>query len=333
VCFRRLSGLTVLPTPLPTMKMASGMLQRTFRIYLKAAIGLVRTAVAGCMTDNIARMSAALAYYTVFSLAPLMIISIAIAGLVFGNEAAQGAIVYQIQGLIGSDAAHGVQAILSSARKPSSGILAQVIGVLVLVLGATGAFSEVYGALNNIWRTPPERLSGAWSIVRARLLSFGLVLVVGFLMLVSLILSAGLTAFTKFAGNLLPLPAIVFQTAELLFTTAILTALFAMIFRILPEARIDWADVWMGALTTAILFSAGKFLISLYIGKSLPASAYGAAGSIVVLIAWIYYSALILYFGAEFTRAYAREYGSHRPTEEKMEPIVVPPARARAQHA
>jgi membrane protein len=273
-------------------------------------------------------MSAALAYYTLFSLAPLMVISIAIAGLVFGDDAARGAIVDQIQGLIGSDAAHGVQAMLTSARTPSRGLIAQVIGFALLILGATGAFSEVYTALNNIWQTPTEKLSGAWSIVKARLLSFGLVLVVGFLMLVSLIVSAGLVAFTKYAGGFLPLPAILFGAFELLFTTAILTALFAMIFRILPEARINWKDVWIGALVTAILFSFGKYLISLYIGKSLPASAYGAAGSVVVLIAWVYYSALILYFGAEFTKAYTRQYGSHSEFQKPSSPV-----RARAHHA
>jgi membrane protein len=282
-----------------------------------------------CIDDNIPRMSAALAYYTLFSLAPLMVISIAIAGLVFGNDAARGAIVDQIQGLIGSDAAHGVQAMLTSARNPGRGIIAEVIGFVILILGATGAFSEVYTALNNIWQTPPEKLSGAWSVVKARLLSFGLVLVVGFLMLVSLLLSAGLVAFTKYAGGLLPLPAIVFRVVELLFTTAILTALFAMIFRILPEAQIDWRDVWIGALATAVLFSVGKYLISLYIGKSLPASAYGAAGSVVVLIAWVYYSALILYFGAEFTKAYAHRYGSHREIPQPPAPTL----RARAHHA
>jgi membrane protein len=282
-----------------------------------------------CIDDNIPRMSAALAYYTLFSLAPLMVISIAIAGLVFGNDAARGAIVDQIQGLIGSDAAHGVQAMLTSARSPGRGVVAEVIGFAVLTLGATGAFSEVYTALNNIWQTPPEKLSGAWSVVKARLLSFGLVLVVGFLMLVSLLLSAGLVAFTKYAGGLLPLPAIVFRVVELLFTTAILTALFAMIFRILPEAQIHWRDVWIGALATAVLFSVGKYLISLYIGKSLPASAYGAAGSVVVLIAWVYYSALILYFGAEFTKTYAHRCGSHREIPEPP----APPLRARAHHA
>lgn len=309
----------------------SGTGRTSFRSYLWFATSLTRTAVLSSMDDNILRMSAALAYYTLFSLAPLMVISIAIAGLVFGDEAARGAIVDQIQGLIGSDAAHGVQAMLTSARKPSTGVFAEVIGLTVLIVGATGAFSEVYTALNNIWQTPPEKLSGAWSVIKARLLGFGLVLVVGFLMLVSLVLSAGLVAFTKYAGGLLPLPAILFKGIELIFTTAILTALFAMIFRILPEAQINWRDVWIGALATAALFSLGKYLISLYIGKSLPASAYGAAGSVVVLIAWVYYSALILYFGAEFTRAYARKYGSHREKQKPETPA--PPMRARAQHA
>jgi membrane protein len=308
-----------------------GEIQNSFRLYLRSATSLTRTAFVSSIDDNILRMSAALAYYTLFSLAPLMVISIAIAGLVFGDDAARGAIVAQIQGLIGSDAAQGVQAMLTSARKPSTGVFAEVIGLAVLIVGATGAFSEVYTALNNIWQTPPEKLSSAWSVIKARLLGFGLVLVVGFLMLVSLILSAGLVAFTKYAGGLLPLPAILFKGIELIFTTAILTALFAMIFRVLPEAQINWRDVRIGALATAALFSLGKYLISLYIGKSLPASAYGAAGSVVVLIAWVYYSALILYFGAEFTKTYARRYGSHREKENQEPPA--PPMRARAQYA
>lgn len=293
---------------------------------------LLRKVVNECLEDNIFRMGAALAYYTLFSLAPLLLISVAVAGLVFGEKAAQGGIVSQIQGLIGDQGAAAVQTIMASAHKPASGVFAGILGIGVLILGATGAFSEMYTALNNIWRTPPAKLQGAWSMVRARLLGFGLVMVLGFLMLASLLVSAVLAGIAKFAGQLVPVPPFLLNVVELVFTTVVLATLFAMIFRILPEARIAWGDVWMGGLATAVMFSLGKFLIGLYIGKSLPASSYGAAGTVIVLIAWIYYSALILYFGAEFTRAYAMQCGSQM-LEAAPEVAPAPEVRARAHHA
>jgi membrane protein len=283
--------------------------------------------------DNILRMGAALAYYTLFSLAPLLLISVAVAGLVFGEEAAQGGIVSQIRGLIGEQGAQAVQTIMASAHKPASGAFAGVLGLGVLILGATGAFSEMYTALNNIWGTPPAKLSGAWSIVRARLLGFGLVLVLGFLMLTSLLVSAVLAGIAKFAGQLIPVPPFLLNVVELVFTTIVMGTLFAMIFRILPQTRIDWKDVGIGGIVTAVMFSVGKFLIGIYIGKSLPASSYGAAGTVIVLIAWIYYSALILYFGAEFTRAYTEKYGSRAGVEVPVEAEIAPQVKARAHHA
>jgi membrane protein len=217
------------------------MISRHFaRIDTRQAFQLIRSTLSACLDDDIARMSAALAYYTVFSLAPLMLISVAVAGLVFGEKAAQGSIVAQIRGLIGEEGARAVQTIVASAHHPTSGIVAGVVGVGVLILGATGAFSEIYTALNNIWHTPPAKLSGIWSIVRARLLSFGLVLAVGFLMLTSLILSAGLAGMAKYASQLIPAAPALLHVLELLLSTAVLATLFAMIFRVLPEARIDW---------------------------------------------------------------------------------------------
>lgn len=294
---------------------------------------LLRGAASASLDDNIFRMGAALAYYTLFSLAPLLVISVAVAGLVFGQKAARGGIVSEIRGLIGDVGAQAVQTIMASAHKPARGTFAGILGLIVLILGATGAFSEIYTALNNIWRIPPAKLSGAWSIVKARLLSFGLVLVLGFLMLASLLVSAFLAGIAKFAGQMVPVPPLLLHAVELIFTTVVLATLFAMIFRILPEIRIDWEDVWIGGLVTAIMFSVGKFLIGLYIGKSLPASSYGAAGSVVVLIAWIYYSALILYFGAEFTRVYATKYGSHSERWMPTEGEAAPQPAARAHHA
>jgi membrane protein len=245
------------------------------RLSARQVARLIRSTLSACLEDDIARMSAALAYYTVFSLAPLMLISVAVAGLVFGEKAAQGGIVSQIRGLIGEEGAKAVQTIMASAHRPTSGALAGLLGVAVFILGATGAFSEIYTALNNIWRTPPAKLSGIWSFARARLLSFGLVLAVGFLMLTSLILSAALAGVAKFASQLVPVAPALLHVPELILSTIVLATLFAMIFRILPEARIDWGDVWIGALVTALLFSAGKFMIGMYIGKSLrpPATA------------------------------------------------------------
>ena len=300
---------------------------------LRVTIQLLRNVVSACADDNILRGGAGL-LQALFSLAPLMLISVALAGLVFGEKAAQGGIVSQIGGLIGEQGAQAVQTIMASAHKPGKGVLSGVIGIGILVLGATGAFSEIYTALNNIWQTPPAKLSGVWSTVRARLLSFGLVLVIGFLMLASLLVSAMLAGIAKFAGGLISVPPLLLHAVELTFTTLVLSALFAMIFKILPEARIEWRDVWIGALVTAVMFSSGKFLIGLYIGKSLPASSFGAAGSIVVLISWIYYSALILYVGAEFTRAYAAQHGSYRQIENgSLSPETEPQPRARAHHA
>ena len=286
-----------------------------------------------CLEDNIFRMGAALAYYTLFSLAPLLLISVAVAGLVFGEEAAQGGVVSQIQGLIGEQGAQAVQSIMAAAHKPASGVFAGILGVGVLILGATGAFSEMYTAMNNIWKTPTTKMQGAWSMVRARLLGFGLVLVLGFLMLASLVVSAVLAGVAKYAGHIIPVPQFVLNIVELAFTTVVLATLFATIFRVLPQTRVAWGDVRVGGLVTAVMFSVGKFLIGLYIGKSLPASSYGAAGSVIVLIAWIYYSALILYFGAEFTRVHATEYGSMVEAETVVAPAQAEGVKARAHHA
>ena len=276
-----------------------------------AVLSLFKAAGMRCLSDNIPRMSAALAYYTIFSLAPLLVIAIAVVGLVLGQKAAQGDIVREIQQLIGADGANAVQDMIASAHKPVHSTLAGLFGLATLLFGATGAFNEIHDALNNIWGVEPNKGSGLWNFIRTRFLSFGLVLILGFLLLVSLLISAGLAAVAKYAGHLLPIPAVGLHAMDLVFSVAIITVLFAMIFRMLPEVAITWGDVMIGAVIAAILFTSGKFLIGFYIGKSVSASSYGAAGSLVIVIAWIYYSALILYFGAEFTRVYACEFGSH----------------------
>jgi membrane protein len=256
-------------------------------------------------------MSAALAYYTLFSLAPLLVIAIAIAGLVFGAQAVQGQVTGQIQGLIGEDSAKAIQTMIQSAHRPTRSAIAAVIGALLLLVGASGVFTEMRDALNNIWRVDKAKQSGAWNFVKSHFLSMGMVLGIGFLLLVSLLISAVLAAVAKYFQGVIPIPAILLHAIDLLLSLLLISVLFAMIFKWLPDAEIAWNDVWVGAGITSLLFTVGKFVIGFYIGKSVSASAYGAAGSLVIVVAWLYYSALLLYFGAEFTRVYTTELGSH----------------------
>jgi membrane protein len=276
----------------------------------KATFALLRATHSEWRRDKVPRMGAALAYYAIFSLAPLLVIAIAVAGLAFGVKAAQGAISGQIDGLIGWEGAKAVQAMIQSAHKPAHSAIASMFGVLALLLGASGVFSEMQDALNGIWHVSPSDKSGVWNFAKARLLTFGMVLGIGFLLLVSLLLSAVLAAVAKYVEGILPVPALFLHSVDFLFSLLFITVLFAMIFKLLPNVRIAWSDVWVGAALTSVLFTVGKFLIGFYIGKSVSASAYGAAGSLVIVVAWIYYSALLLYFGAEFTRVYAKKLGS-----------------------
>jgi membrane protein len=270
---------------------------------------------------KVPRMGAALAYYTIFSLAPLLVIAISVAGIAFGDEAVQGEIVGQIQGVIGLGAARAIQTMIQSAHKPGNQIFASILGLVVLFIGASGVFNEMQDNLNEIWGVDTTAKTGIWNLIKARFLSFGMVLGIGFLLLVSLVLSAFLAGVTKYVSGFLPVPEAVLHLGDMLFSIFFITVLFAMIFRILPDVRIPWSDVWVGAGMTAILFTIGKFLIGFYIGKSVTASAYGAAGSLVVIVAWIYYCAQLLYFGAEFTKVYATACGSQSDTPQ-------PPGRA-----
>jgi membrane protein len=260
--------------------------------------------------DNALRMGAALAYYTLFSLAPLLVIAIAIAGLVFGGQAVQGQVTGQIQGLIGEDSAKAIQTMIQSAHKPTRSAIAAVIGALLLLVGASGVFTEMRHALNNIWRVDKAKQSGAWNFFKSHFLSMGMVLGIGFLLLVSLLISAVLAAVAKYFQGVIPIPAMLLHAIDLLISLLLITVLFAMIFKWLPDAEIAWNDVWVGAGITSLLFTVGKFVIGFYIGKSVSASAYGAAGSLVIVVAWLYYAALLLYFGAEFTQVYATKLGS-----------------------
>jgi membrane protein len=283
----------------------------------KPVYQLLRATYAEWSRDKVPRMGAALAYYTIFSLAPLLVIAIAIAGFVFGQKAVQGRITDQIQGLVGPDSAHAVQTMIQSAHKPAHGVFATIFGVVVLLLGASGVFAEMQDALNTIWKVDTTSKTGVWNLVRARFLSFGMVLGIGFLLLVSLLLSAALSAVATYASEFLPIPPAALHAMDFLFSLLFIAGLMAMIFKLLPDVPVPWNDVWGGAIITSLLFTAGKFLIGFYIGKSVTMSAYGAAGSVVIILAWIYYSAQILYFGAEFTRVYSTRCGSHRSPEAK----------------
>jgi membrane protein len=273
-------------------------------------IRVVKEAVKDWSDDNAPRLGAALSYYTIFSIAPLLLISIAVAGLVFGREAAQGRIVAQIQGLVGMGAAEGIQAMLDNARKPGEGVLAAVFGAVALLFGAGGAFNELRGALDVIWEIPPRKGGGIQALMRERLASFGMVLVVGFLLLVSLVVSAAISLLE--VKGTFPGSGVVLQVVNNAISVAVITVLFALIFKYLPDAHppVAWKDIWIGALITSVLFTLGKFAIGLYLGRSGVASAYGAAGSLVLLLVWVYYSAQILFFGAELTQVYARRHGS-----------------------
>jgi len=258
-------------------------------------------------------MGAALSYYTVFSLAPLLIIVIAVAGVVFGQEVVQGEIFAQLQGLLGDEGAAAVQDMLKSANGPKSGMLATVVGVGLLVFGATSVFAELQTDLDRIWKVPLREDPGMWALVRDRMLSFGMVLGVGFLLLVSLIVSAALSAFGRWSQSWLAGPEGMMQAINFLVSFALITGLFAMIYKILPRAPIAWRDVWIGSAFTALLFTIGKFAIGLYIGRSHLSAAYGAAGSLVVVLVWVYYAAQIFLLGAEFTYVYAKTHGSKNP--------------------
>ncbi|MGJ7509441.1 YihY/virulence factor BrkB family protein [Variovorax sp. GT1P44] len=272
---------------------------------------LCRKAVMAWIDDLAPSMGAAISYYTMFSLAPLLVIVIAIAGALFGREAVQGEIVAQLTGLIGRDGAIAVQGLVRSASEPERGLIAGVVSIVVLVVGATTVFAELQSALDRIWHVPEkDKPSGVWAVLRARLLSFGLILGLAFLLMVSLIVSAAVAAFGTWAGGMLPGWEVLLQVLNVLVSLTITTLLFAMIFKLMPTAPIAWRDVWIGAAVTAVLFEVGKLLIGLYIGKSGVTESFAAAGSLVVLLAWVYYAAQIFLLGAEFTKVYANEHGS-----------------------
>lgn len=279
-------------------------------ITRRSFLRLLKAAAIKWVDDNAFRLSASLGFYTIFSIAPLLIIVVSMGAWLFGPEAAQGQIVAQIHDLIGPQGAEAVQAILKSAhQQEESSILAAVIGVATLLIGATAVFSELQDALNVIWKVPPKKSENILvSTIKSRVLSFAMILGVGFLLVVSLVLSALVAAALSFVGDFGM--AIVGRAASMFVSFAVITLLFAMIFKALPDVDIAWQDVWIGSAVTSLLFNVGKYFIGLYLGHGSVASAYGAAGSFVVLIFWVYYSSLILFFGAELTQVYASRCGS-----------------------
>jgi membrane protein len=274
----------------------------------RALLGLAKEAFAGWKEDNCLSMGAALAFYSLLSMAPLLVLVITIAGLVIGHDEAQSLLMAQLSGLLGDAGAEGVKVVLDAASKDKDGILQTVVSFLALLVGATTVFGELQDDLNRIWKCDTSRVAGIWAQVRKRLLSFGLIAAVGLLLLTSLAVSAAISYVGSFLGG----GAIVGRILDLAGSLVITTLLFAVIFKILPSRRIPWGDVMLGSLTTALLFGIGKYLIGLYIGKSAVASNFGAAGTLVVVIVWVYYSSQIFFMGAELTRAYSLRHGSRR---------------------
>jgi len=293
---------------------------------------LFKKAFAAFNEDYAGSMGGALAYYTTFSLAPVLIVVIAVAGLVFGQDAARGEIVYQLRSLIGDESAKAVQELLKSASQPGKSLLASVIGITTLLIGATSVFAELQSSLDRIWRAPAlKKQTGIWSLLRQRLLTFGMVVAIGFLLLVSLALSAAVSAVDRWGGTLFPTWHSVLQALNIGLGFGLTSLLFASAYRILPRVKIAWRDVVIGALVTAALFEGGKYLIGLYLGRASVSSGFGAAGSFVIILAWVYYSAQIFLLGAEFTWVYAHSHGSRAGQQPApAPPIPISPARPKS---
>ena len=273
------------------------------RQQLESAWQLIKTTRQEWSADNVLRLSAALAYYTTFSLAPLLLIVIAVTGFVLGSNEARDAILGQVTLLVGEDGGQAIAQILESTDKPTTGIVAAITGAVMLLIGATGVVGELQAALNTIWNVERKPGGGIKRILRTRIVSFAMILGIGFLLLVSLVISAAISTIGAFWRTETE---ILVKSIHLIASTAIITLLFAMMFRFLPDVRLKWKNIWVGALVTSILFTIGKTLTGLYLAKSSLASSYGAAGSIVIVLIWVYYSSAIFLFGAEFTQVYTR---------------------------
>ena len=280
------------------------------------------------MEDKALRLSAALAYYSIFSIAPLLVIAISIAGLVLGDAAVRGQLDVQLREYVGPQAAASVQAMVQSAAKPAQGWTGAIVGVVTLLVGAAGVFGQLKDALNTVWEVKSKGVSGVWGFIREHLWNFGMVLVIGFLLLTSLLLTTALTSFNQYFESVSAVPPFVGGLLAFAVSFGVVTTLFAFIFKVLPDAQIKWGHVWVGAIVTALLFELGKFGLSYYLGRASTASSFGAAGSVVLILLWVYYASCILLFGAEFTQIYARERDEEVPPAVGAVPVT---AESRAQ--
>ena len=263
------------------------------------------------LDDDVPTLSAAIAYYTVFSLPPLLVVIVAVAGAVFGVDRVEEAITSQVGGLVGPEGAAAIHTMIANASDLGSGVGSKVAGIAALLFGATGAFTQLQKALNRAWEVEETEGGGVVGVVLKRLLSFGMILTIAFLLLVSLAVSAAISAVGSAAADAVGgMPPWVMQVVNLVVSVGVITVLFALVFKVLPDAEVAWRDVWVGALATAVLFTLGKYLIGLYLGTANPGSAFGAAGSLALILVWIYYSSLIVLVGAEFTQVWARRYGA-----------------------
>jgi len=290
------------------------------KFSIKGIYNFVKAVIEKFGDDKAPKLGASLAFYTIFSLSPLLVIVISIAGLLFGPDAAKGEIVTQIEDLIGREGAQIVETALKNTNDPETGIISLIISLVTLAIGSTVVFIELQDSLNMIWKVKPKPgRNFIKGLLVDRFQSFALVVGTGFLLLVSLLISAGITALSNYLQGKINLPFDLMQIINLVLSIAVMFVLFGLIYKVLPDVHINWKDVWVGSLVTSLLFSLGKYLIGLYLGSNTLGSTYGAAGSLVILLLWVYYSAQILFLGAEFTQVYANRYGSGiRPTSKFM---------------
>lgn len=292
-------------------------------MQMKALVAVVKETAKDWSDDNATRLAAALSYYTVLSIAPLLVLAVAIAGLVYGEEAARGQISAQIGSVVGPQAGQAIQTVLSHAKSPEQGIVSSIVGVVVLLFGASGVFGELQASLNEIWKVAPKPGRGFWGLLQQRFFSFAMVLGVAFLLLVSLVLSALIAGIGGAFSRALPGGSALWETLNAVLSLAVVSGLFALIFKILPDAEVGWRDVWMGAVVTALLFTVGKFGLGMYLGRASVASPYGAAGSFIAFVIWVYYAAQILFMGAEFTQVFARHRGRRIEPSAHAVPVEV----------
>ncbi len=283
--------------------------------YSRQIAHILKCAVTEWLAHRAASKGAALAFYTLFSMAPILVLVIAVAGFFYGAEAAQGQLLNELRGLVGKEGAETIQSVLAGAQDKESGKLATIIATVLLLIGATSVFAELKDSLDEIWAVPVPKDAGWWDIVRTRVLSFGLILVLGFLLLVSLVVSAAMAVVENYLGGVWKDSAVILGWVSSGIGFLVIATMFGTIYKLLPRIKLSWHDVIIGAIGTAAMFTLGKFLIGLYIGNSGAASSFGAAGSLIALLLWVYYSAQIFFLGAEFARQYALQLGSlrHKP--------------------